>query len=74
MRLRARACLAWWAVVIGGCGESDEPVEATRMIGAYEDIASGEDLGEVFTDGPCSGWQDWEGNVHGQTWSYNAGR
>ena len=66
----AAATAALITLAVGGCGASDEPVEVTGMIGAYEDIASGEDLGEVFTEGPCEGWQDWEGNVHGQTWSY----
>ena len=40
------------------------------MIGAYEEIAPGEDVGEAFTDLPCEGWQDGEGAGHDQTWSY----
>lgn len=69
---RALAALvaALLALMLVACSGSPEPVEVTGVIGAPDEEVFGESVGERFTDGPCVGWQDYEGTVYRQRWSY----
>ena len=59
------------ALALAGCGGSDESVEVTGLGGrGGPDSDPGQNVGEVFADGPCEGWQDIEGAVIRYTFAY----
>ena len=70
-RLLAAAAAALLALALAGCGGSDESVEVTGFGGrGGPDSDPGQNVGEVFADGPCEGWQDIEGAVIRYTFAY----
>ena len=61
--LLAATMAALMTLALAACSDSDESVEVTGMGGEPYESIPGEDVGEVFSDGPCADWQDLEGTI-----------
>lgn len=69
-RALAALAAALMTLTLAGCSDADEAVDVTGIVGAPDEEIRGEPIGAEFTEGPCAGHQDYEGNVYRSVWSY----
>ena len=62
-RLLAVTAAALMMLILAGCSDSAGSVEVTGVGGQPYEAIPGQDVGEVFADGPCFPWQDIEGTL-----------